>query len=234
TAGLAEVVWGDEDLAADLRHKAEDLKARFDRDFWMQDRGYYALALDGEGRRVDSITSNAGHLLWSGIVPEGRAGAVVRRLMDPDTLFSGWGVRTMSKEDGGYSPIEYHNGTVWPHENSLVACGLYRYGYQTEATRITSALVDAATHFDYRLPEVFAGYDRSETGFPVEYPTASSPQAWASGTIPLLVRAALGVRPDPLRRELSTARLLPRELSNLRIQGVSAFGEKFDLPAESE
>jgi len=230
TAELAERVWQDNGLARELRNRAEDLEARFNEDFWMEDRGYYALALDGEGRKVDSITSNAGHLLWSGIVPEERAGAVVRRLMDPSALFSGWGVRTMSKEDGGYNPIEYHNGTVWPHDNSLIACGLYRYGYQTEAARLASALLDAASYFNYRLPEVFAGYDRSETDFPVEYPTASSPQAWASGTIPLLVRAMLGLKPDPLRRELATAPLLPREFSDLLIEGVPAFGKRFDVP----
>ncbi len=230
TAELAEHVWLDNGLARKLRDRAKDLKTRFNEDFWMEERGYYALALDGEGLKVDSITSNAGHLLWSGIVPEERAATVVSRLMDPTTLFSGWGVRTMSREDGGYNPIEYHNGTVWPHDNSLIARGLYRYGYQTEAARLTSALLDAAAYFNYRLPEVFAGYDRSETDFPVEYPTASSPQAWASGTIPLLVRTSLGVQPDPLQRELTTAPLLPQEFSDLRIEDVPAFGERLDVP----
>lgn len=231
TAELAERVWRDKDLARDLRRRAENLKDRFSEDFWMEDRSYYALALDGEGRKVDSVTSNAGHLLWSGIVPVERAGAVVRRLMDPDALFSGWGIRTMSKEDGGYNPIEYHNGTVWPHDNSLIACGLYRYGYQREAARVASALVDAAAYFFYRLPEVFAGYDRAETDFPVEYPTASSPQAWASGTIPLLVRTTLGVQPDPVNRELTTALLLPRRFADLRVEDVPAFGKRFAVPA---
>ena len=234
TAELSEHVWGDKDLAGELRRKAQDLARRFDEDFWMEDRSYYALALDGDGRRVDSITSNAGHLLWSGIVPREKVGALVRRMMNPDALFSGWGIRTMSKEDGGYNPIEYHNGTVWPHDNSLIAYGLYRYGYQTEAARLASALLDAAACFNYRLPEVFAGYDRSDTNFPVEYPTASSPQAWASGTIPLLVRTTLGVRPDPARRELATAPLLPREFSDLRMQDVPAFDKRFDVPARGK
>lgn len=234
TAELAERVWDDADLAAELRRKAGHLKRRFDEDFWMDDRGYYALALDGEGRRVDSITSNAGHLLWSGIVPEERTGKLVQGLMDPDALFSGWGIRTMSKGDDGYNPIEYHNGTVWPHDSSLIAHGLYRYGYQTEAARIASALIDAAAYFDYRLPEVFAGYDREETDFPVEYPTASSPQAWAAGTIPLLVRTTLGVRPDPEKRTLETASLLPSKFADLRIEDVPAFGRKFDVPARAD
>jgi glycogen debranching enzyme len=230
TADLARRVWGDEDLAGDLLHRAEELKERFNEDFWMEEREYYALALDGSGRRVDSITSNPGHLLWSGIVPEERSGALVRRLMSPDALFSGWGIRTMSMEDAGYNPIEYHNGTVWPHDNSLIAHGLYRYGYQTEVARIASALLDAAAHFNFRLPEVFAGYDRSETDFPVQYPTASSPQAWASGTFPLLVRTTLGVHPEPAKEELETASLLPREFSDLRVRGVPGFGKRFDLP----
>ncbi|MDP8925539.1 MAG: amylo-alpha-1,6-glucosidase [Actinomycetota bacterium] len=234
TAELAEQVWADKCLAQELRHRAEDLKERFNEDFWMEDRSYYALGLDRDGRKVDSITSNAGHLLWSGIVPVERASLLVRRLMDPGALFSGWGIRTMSKEDGGYNPIEYHNGTVWPHDNSLIAYGLYRYGYQVEAARIASALLDAASYFDYRLPEVFAGYDRSDTNFPVEYPTASSPQAWAAGTVPLLVRTTLGVRPDPARKELVTAPLLPQAFSDLRVVGVPAFGKRFDVPARGE
>jgi glycogen debranching enzyme len=150
--------------------------------------------------------------------------------MSSNALFSGWGIRTMSKEDAGYNPIEYHNGTIWPHDNSLIAHGLYRYGYQTEVARIASALLDAAAYFNFRLPEVFAGYDRSETDFPLQYPTASSPQAWASGTIPLLVRTTLGVRPEPAKSELETAPLLPREFSDLRVRGVPGFGKRFDLP----
>ena len=231
SADLARRVWEDEDLASELRHRAEKLKVRFNEDFWMERRNYYALALDGSGRRVDSITSNAGHLLWSGIVPEDRSGALVRRLMSPESLFSGWGIRTMSKEDAGYNPIEYHNGTVWPHDTSLIAHGLCRYGYHTEVARIASALLDAAAYFNFRLPEVFAGYDRSETDVPVQYPTASSPQAWASGTIPLLVRTMLGVRPKPAKKELETVPQLPREFSDLRVRGVPAFGKRFDLPA---
>jgi glycogen debranching enzyme len=231
TADLARRVWGDEDLAGELLHRAAELKERFNENFWMEEREYYALALDGSGRRVDSITSNAGHLLWSGIVHEERSSALVRRLMSPDALFSGWGIRTMSIEDAGYNPIEYHNGTVWPHDNSLIAHGLYRYGYHTEVARIASALLDAAAYFNFRLPEVFAGYDRSETDFPVQYPTASSPQAWASGTIPLLVCTTLGVRPEPAKEELETSPLLPKEFSDLRVSGVPAFGKRFDLPA---
>jgi glycogen debranching enzyme len=225
SAELAERVWRDAGLARKLREDAADLKRRFDRDFWVEARGgYYALALDGTGRQVDSVTSNMGHLLWSGIVPEERSRAVADRLME-DALFSGWGVRTMSEEDGGYNPIEYHNGTVWPHDNSLIAYGLYRYGYRAEANRIATAMIEAARHFDYRLPEVFAGYRREETRFPVGYPTTCSPQGWAAGTPPLLVRAMLGLEPDPESCELALDPALPEPLSTLRLENVPAFGE---------
>src|SRR5215216_5339668 len=137
SAELAERVWGDPSLAAELREDAGDLRGRFDRDFWMEDRGYYALALDGTGRRVDSLTSNAGLLLWSGIVPDGRAHAVADRLMGEE-FFSGWGIRTMAGGEGGYDPDSYHNGSVWPHDNALISCGLRRYGLLDEANRIIS------------------------------------------------------------------------------------------------
>src|SRR5207245_2169096 len=162
---------------------------------WIEERGFYALALDGEKQRVDSLTSNVGHLLWSGIVPEDRAERLAEHLVG-DALFSGWGVRTMADGEAGYNPIRYHNGTVWPHDNSLIAHGLARYGFRDEAARISLATLEAATFFRYRLPEVFAGYRRTRTRFPVEYPTASSPQAWATGTPLLILRVLL----EPERR----------------------------------
>jgi glycogen debranching enzyme len=202
TAQLAEQVWGDAGLAVRLRAEAGDLRARFDGDFWMEDRGYYALALDGAGRRVDSLGSSAGHLLWSGIVSAERARAVADRLMSEE-LFSGWGVRTMAEGEGGYDPDSYHNGSVWPHDNALIACGLRRYGLLDEVNRISTAILEAAPHFDHRLPEVFAGYPRSEVREPVELPRSCSPQAWAAGTVPLLVRAMLGVEPEGTRQSSS-------------------------------
>jgi glycogen debranching enzyme len=194
-ARLARDVWGDPGLAADLDRQADELKERFNRDFWLADRGYYALALDGQKRAVDSLTSNIGHLLWSGIVQDDRAERIAHHLMS-DAMFSGWGVRTMAEGMGGYNPIEYHNGTVWPHDSAFVAAGLRRYGFAEDAARIGFSLLEAATYFDWRLPEVFAGYPRSLTSFPVEYPTASSPQAWATGTPLLLLRVMLGLEPD--------------------------------------
>ena len=225
SAELAERVWGDISLAAELRAEARGLRERFDRDYWMEYRGYYALALDGAGRQVDSLTSNAGHLLWSGIVPEERARAVAGRLMGGE-FFSGWGVRTMAEGEGGYDPDSYHNGSIWPHDNALIACGLRRYGFRGEANRVAVALLEAAVYFDYRLPEVFAGYSRSEVHEPGEMPRSCSPQAWAAGTVALLLRAMLGVEPNPESERLLLDPALPGHVSRLRLDGIPAFAER--------
>jgi glycogen debranching enzyme len=193
-ARLARDVWGDGELAARLEQDAAALRRRFDEAYWMPGRAFFALALDGEKRHVDSITSNPGHLLWSGIVDEERARSIAGQFVG-EPLFSGWGARTMASGEAGFSPIRYHNGTVWPHDNSLIAFGLARYGYRDEAAILAQATLEAAAHFRYRLPEVFAGYPRRKTGFPVEYPTASSPQAWAAAAPLLLIRALLGLEP---------------------------------------
>ena len=193
-ARLAREFWNDPELAERLEREAAELKEKFNRDFWVSEREFFAIALDGEKKPVDSLTSNVGHLLWSGIVDDDKAPAVARHLLG-EKLFSGWGVRTMAEGEGGYNPIEYHNGTVWPHDNSFIAAGLARYGFRDEAAQIAQAILEAATYFDYRLPEVFAGYPREQTKFPVEYPTASSPQAWATGAPLLLIRVLLGLQP---------------------------------------
>jgi glycogen debranching enzyme len=195
-ARLAREFWDDPALAEKLESEAAELKRRFNEDFWLADREYFALALDGEKRQVDSLTSNIGHLLWNGIVDDDKADALARQLMS-ERLFSGWGVRTMAAGEGGYNPLGYHTGTVWPHDNSLIAAGLARYGYREEAARIAYAMLEAAEFFHHRLPEVFAGYPRAGTLFPVEYPTACSPQAWASGAPLLCVTAMLGLEPTP-------------------------------------
>ena len=217
TARLAREVWGDPGLADRLEAEAEELKERFNADFWIEERGFYALALDGEKRRVDSLTSNIGHLLWSGIVPDDRAELLAEHLVG-DALFSGWGVRTMAEGEAGYNPIRYHNGTVWPHDNSLIAHGLARYGFRDEAARISLATLEAATFFRYRLPEVFAGYRRTRTSFPVEYPTASTPQAWATGTPLLLLRVLLGLEPEG--DDLSADPHLPDKIERIELTGI--------------
>ncbi|MDG4784100.1 glycogen debranching N-terminal domain-containing protein [Micromonospora sp. WMMD961] len=194
-ARLARTCWNDRAYADRLEREAADLKRRFDRDFWIADRGYYALALDADGRQVDALTSNIGHLLWSGIVDESRAGKVVEHLLGP-RLFSGWGVRTLAEDQGRYNPIGYHVGTVWPFDNSIIAWGLWRYGFREEAGLICDTMLAASRYFEGRLPEAFAGYTRDLTDYPVEYPTACSPQAWSTGTPLLLLRVMLGLEPQ--------------------------------------
>jgi glycogen debranching enzyme len=227
-ARLARQVWGDPILAERLEAEAAALKERFNRDFWLPERSAFALALDGRKRPVDAVTSNIGHLLWSGIVEPDKVEAVVETLMD-ESLFSGWGVRTMAATEGGYNPIEYHNGTVWPHDNSLVAAGLARHGYREEAARIALSLLDAAAFFGYRLPEVFAGYPREQTRFPVEYPTASSPQAWATGTPLLLLRVLLGL--EPRREGLAVDPHVPAAIGALELRGIPGRWGRADATA---
>lgn len=193
--GMAEVfdAMGHHADARELRAEARILRHRFNRDFWLPERQYFAEALDREKKPVDSLTSNPGHLLWTGIADRVKARAVAERLTEPD-LFSGWGVRTMGAREGGYNPISYHNGTVWPHDNSLIAYGLARYGHLPQATKVVSGLVAALAYSDdHRLPELFAGYGRDAAPFPVGYPTACRPQAWASGSVLLALTAMLGL-----------------------------------------
>src|SRR3954464_3041720 len=168
-ARLAREVWKDQGFAQRLEKEAADLKRRFNRDFWIADDEYFALALDENGDQVDTLTSNNGHLLWSGIVDKSKAKAVAAALLGP-RLFSGWGVRTLAEGEGRYNPIGYHVGTVWPFDNSFIAWGLRRYGFKEEAARIASGILDAAEVFEGRLPEAFGGYDRSVTKYPVKYP----------------------------------------------------------------
>jgi glycogen debranching enzyme len=233
-AELAREVWRDRELADRLDREAEELRRHFNEAFWVEERnGYYALALDGQHERVDSLTSNIGHLLWSGIVPPERVDAVVDQLMG-DSLWSGWGVRTMSTEDRGYNPLAYHNGTVWPHDNSLIAWGLANYGRWPEAHRMIRQMLTAARHFDYQLPEVFAGMPRTETRFPIAYPTAARPQAWAAGTPVLLLQLLLGLHPDRRQSTLESnaPQGLPAWAGSLRLSGVRAFERAWEIRLE--
>ncbi|MDF2573756.1 MAG: amylo-alpha,6-glucosidase [Agromyces sp.] len=193
-ARLARRIWNDPAYADELERQAEDLKARFNRDFWIEDGRYYALALDADGGKVDALSSNIGHLLWSGIVDDDKAPAIAEHLLGP-RLFSGWGVRTLAEGEARYNPIGYHVGTVWPFDNSFIAWGLRRYGFKAEAARIADGILDAADFFAGRLPEAFGGYERALTRYPVQYPTACSPQAWSTGAPLLFLRTMLGLEP---------------------------------------
>jgi glycogen debranching enzyme len=227
-ARLAREVWDDDALAQKLETQAADLKHRFHDDFWLEDRGYYALALDGDKKPVDALTSNIGHLLWNGIVAEDRADQVVAHLLGP-RLFSGWGVRTMAEGDGGYNPIGYHQGTVWPHDNSLIAAGLRRYGYDDQAATIAFAILEAAQYFLGRLPETFAGYERALTEYPVEYPTACSPQAWATGAPLLLLRVLLGLEARSGAVEYHA--VLPERIRELALHDLPGPAGSYDASA---
>jgi glycogen debranching enzyme len=213
-ARLARVVWDDPAFADRLEEEAAALKERFNRDFWLEDRGYYALALDGDKKPVDSLTSNLGHLLWSGIVADDRIERVVELLMG-DRLYSGWGIRTFATGQVGYNPIGYHLGTVWPHDTAFAVLALAQHGYRAEAAEVAMGLLEAADLLGNRLPEAFAGFDRGETSYPAEYPTACSPQAWASGAPLMLIRAVLGLEPDGA--VLRSQPLLPEPVRRLSV-----------------
>ena len=186
------------------------------------------MGLDGDKRPIDSMTSNMGHLLWSGIVPDDRARRVAGQLMS-DAMFSGWGIRTLSTDDRGYNPIGYHTGTIWPHDNSLVALGLARAGFRDEANRIALAQLEAASFTDYRLPEAFAGFERWVSRFPVPYPTACSPQAWATAAPFVFVQAMLGL--EARDGELRLDPHVPEEIGRIVIRRLHAFGSDWDLDA---
>jgi glycogen debranching enzyme len=228
-AELARRLELDDGLAERLDGEAAALHDRFNNDFWSDERGgFYVVGLDGDKRQIDSLTSNIGHLLWSGIVPDERAGLLAGHLVS-DRLFSGWGVRTLSTQDRGYNPIGYHIGTVWPHDNAIVALGLARAGFRDEANRIALAQLEAASFTGHRLPEAFAGFDRWISSFPVPYPTACSPQAWATGAPFVFVQAMLGL--DARDGELRLDPAVPAEIGRIAIRGLHAFGCQWDVEA---
>jgi glycogen debranching enzyme len=227
-ARLARLVWKDAAFADRLEKEAADLKRRFNRDFWVEDGEYFAVAVDQDGRKVDSLTSNIGHLLWSGIVDKSKARSVAKHLLGP-RMFSGWGVRTLAEGEARYNPIGYHVGTVWPFDNSFIAWGLRRYGFKEEAACIVAGIMEAAEVFQGRLPEAFGGYQRSSTRYPVRYPTACSPQAWSTGAPLLLLRAGLGLEPSGDNLVVDPA--LPKRIGSIELldlpgrwKRVDAFG----------
>ena len=216
-ARLARLVWKDPEFADRLEKEAADLKRRFNRDYWVENGGYFALALDADGTKVDSLSSNIGHLLWSGIAEKAKAKACVQHLMGA-RLFSGWGIRTLAEGEGRYNPVGYHVGTVWPFDNSIIAWGLRRYGYKEEAAKLAAGILEAARFFVGRLPEAFAGYPRSLTKYPVQYPTACSPQAWSTGTPLLLLRTMLGL--EPMGDHLVVDPVLPEGLGRVELLDI--------------
>jgi len=175
------------------------------------------LALDAAGGHVDALSSNIGHLLWSGIADDDKASSVVDHLMGPK-MFSGWGVRTLGEDEGRYNPIGYHVGTVWPFDNAFIAWGLRRYGYKEQAARVAAGILDSAQYFNNRLPEAFAGYERTLTRYPVQYPTACSPQAWSSGAPLLFLRTMLGL--EPSGNDLVVNPALPKGINHIELLNI--------------
>lgn len=221
---------GDPSRSERLRLQCRELFERFNREYWLEDKQFYALALQRVKRPVDAVSSNPGHALWAGIVAEERREGVVRRLM-ADDMYSGWGIRTLSRDERAYNPIGYHLGTVWPHDTALIAAGFWRTGYRREACRVFSGLLEASAHFDnYRLPELFAGYAREDYGIPVRYPVACHPQAWAAGAVPFLLQSLLGLEPDGFTQRLHVAGpCLPPSVDRLWLKGVRVGAADADL-----
>jgi glycogen debranching enzyme len=213
-----------------LDRDAEALRDRFEAAFWLEDRGFYAMALDRDKRPVDSIASNAGQCLWSGIVSPERAERMVARLLDP-ALFSGWGVRTYAAGQTGYNPLGYHTGAVWPHDVALIAAGLKRYGLVDAAERVAVPLLEAAATFPtFRLPELFCGYGRDAGSGPVPYPVACSPQAWSAGAPFLILRTMLGLQADADAGRLELVEPhMPRWIGSLRVRGLAVGSASVDL-----
>jgi glycogen debranching enzyme len=229
--GMAELfaALGDHGRADTLSAQAAELKRRFDEAFWTEDEGTYAYGLDPDKRRIETVVSNAGHCLWSGIADADKAGRVVERLLRPD-LWSGWGIRTLSSENPAYDPFSYQRGSIWPHDNGIIAAGMKRYGYHEQANRVARAILDAAARFqNYRLPEVFAGLRREPDAFPVQYRGANIPQTWAAGSVLHVVRAMLGLRADAPNGRLWVDPTLPDWAPSLRLNNLQVGPVRLDL-----
>jgi glycogen debranching enzyme len=228
---MAEVfdALGKPDRAAQLRAKAAALFVRFNDAFWDEELGFYAYALDGNKKKVLSVASNPGHCLWSGIVPPERAKRVVERLMAPD-MWTGWGIRTLSADHKSFNPYNYQTGSVWPHDNAIIAMGCKFYGFGAEAARIAHDVSVAASHFLLnQLPELYTAPERMEANFPVQYIGANVPQAWAAGSVFMLTQALLGFLPDAPRGKLYVDPLLPAWLPDLTIRDLRIGANKLDL-----
>jgi glycogen debranching enzyme len=215
------------------RAKATQLKTDFNRDFWLEDRSWYAVGLDADKRPIDSLTSNIGHCLWTGIIDGDKARVVADKLMSPE-MFSGWGVRTLATSMGGYNPISYHCGSVWPHDTAIVAAGMSRYGFTDHAQRLINGLLDAARQLGGRLPELFSGLDRHELSSPVSYPTSCSPQAWAAASPLLCLRTILRLDPGVPYGQTWLAPLLPDGMHHLKVQGIPLAGARVTVEVDGD
>lgn len=221
-------LYPDEEVSKIMLSESVPLKDRYDDVFWMADKNFYAEALDKDKRKVNSITSNPCHGFWSGILSSSKADILAKRILEPD-MYSGWGIRTFASSEAAYDPQSYHDGSVWPHDNSIIAWGLKKYGYSDEANMIITSLVEASKHFDYRLPELFCGYPRKGGEAPVIYHSTCSPQAWASGSIILFIQTMLGLYPDAPNGILYVRPTLPEWIKIVTIKNMVVGGEKISI-----
>jgi glycogen debranching enzyme len=212
---------GDATKGEQLKREADDLQARFNRDFWDERLQAYVLALQAEKTPVSVVSSNPGHALWAMIADQEKAKQTMSRLMAED-MFSGWGVRTLSENEMRYNPVGYHLGTVWPHDNSLIAAGFWNYGFDEQAAQVASGIIHSAMHFEnYRMPEVFSGFNRKDYSVPVHYPVACHPQAWAAGSVPFMVMTLLGLTPNAFEKSLRIIRpRLPEFVNELTVRSL--------------
>ncbi|MGI4798088.1 MAG: amylo-alpha-1,6-glucosidase, partial [Janthinobacterium lividum] len=215
--------------SARLNEKADALFAKFNDVFWDEANGFYAYCLDGNKQPVWTVASNPGHLLWSGIVPPDRAARVVERLLAPD-MSSGWGIRTLTQDNPTFNPYSYQNGSVWPHDNSLIALGFRKYGFGEQAVRIVRDVAQAASYFTQRqLPELYSGMQRQAASFPVQYLGANVPQAWAAGAVFALVQAMLGIELNAPAGFVELDPTLPDWLPELTLRGLRLGDDRFDI-----
>lgn len=224
---------GDNATAVQWRNRASRLKAAFNLAFWMPESEAFALALDGAKHQVDSVASNMGHCLWTGIVDHDKAAAVAAHLVSP-SMSSGFGVRTLSTDMTAFNPMSYHNGSVWPHDTAIAVAGLTRYGFTVEAQQIALDLIDASHHFNGRLPELFCGFDRSDFARPVPYPTSCSPQAWSSAAPRLLLRSLLQFNPDVPHGQLQVCPVVPERMLPLQVRSSPLAGARIDVTVEPD
>ncbi len=219
---------GDRGGARYWHERAASLKAAFNEAYWLPEHQRFALGLDADKRPIDALASNMGHCLWAGIVDDDKAEAVVRSLMSPE-MFTGWGIRTLASTMDAYNPVSYHNGSVWPHDSALIAAGMMRYGYVEEAQRVAMGLIEAASRMGGRLPELFCGFDRATYRAPVAYPTSCCPQAWAAGSIFLVLRTLLGFEPSLSQHVLAIDPQVPEQLGELRIENIPFAGSRLTI-----
>jgi glycogen debranching enzyme len=224
---------GDKQTAAGFRSKAADLKVAFNEQFWLPDKGWYAIALDGRKQPVDSLASNMGHCLWCGIVDDDKAPLVAKQLVDAP-LWNGFGIRTLATTMGAHNPMSYHNGSVWPHDSAIAAAGLMRYGFVEQAQKVALGILDAARQFGNRLPELFCGFDRADFPAPIPYPTSCSPQAWAAAAPILLVRTLLRLQPDLPANKIQLGPALPKQMLPLRIDNLPLGEHRLGLDVRAD